>query len=59
MIFHKYELFSFFKFFKLCFKTFLTFLLGGAELARRVVVGMFAVGAGLAGGIIWLLNTSL
>ena len=41
------------------FKTFLTFLLGGAELARRVVVGMFAVGAGLAGGIIWLLNTSL
>ncbi len=41
------------------FKTFLAFLLGGAALGRRVIVGMFAVGAGLAGGIVWLLNTSL
>ncbi len=41
------------------FKTFLACLLGGAGLGRRVVVGMFAVGAGLAGGIVWLLNTSL
>jgi hypothetical protein len=41
------------------FKTFLAFLLGGAGLGRRVIVGMFAVGAGLAGGIVWLLNTSL
>ena len=41
------------------FKTFLAFLLGGAGLGRRVIVGMFAVGAGLAGGIIWLLNTTL
>ncbi len=31
------------------FKTFLTFLLGGAELARRVVVGMFAVARALPG----------
>jgi len=35
------------------------FGLGGGELGRRVLGGMLAVGAGLGGGIAWLLYNSL
>ena len=43
----------------LAFKSTLAFTLGGSILGRRVVGGMLAVGAGIAGGIAWLAHTSL
>jgi len=43
----------------LTFKSALAFTLGGTHLGRRVLGGMLAVGAGLGGGIGWLLNASL
>ena len=43
----------------LTFKAGLAFTLGGPALGRRVLAGMLAVGAGLAGGIAWLLYSSL
>jgi uncharacterized membrane protein (DUF4010 family) len=43
----------------LTFKTGLAFGLGGRMLGWRVVGGMLAVGAGLAGGIAWLLHPVL
>ena len=43
----------------LSFKSSLAFGLGGGDLGRRVLGGMLAVGAGLGGGIAWLLYNSL
>ena len=43
----------------LTFKSALAFGLGGSDLGRRVLGGMLAVGAGLGGGIAWLLYNSL
>jgi len=43
----------------LAFKSALAFTLGGRGLGRRVLGGMLAVGAGIAGGIAWLAHTSL
>jgi uncharacterized membrane protein (DUF4010 family) len=43
----------------LTFKTGLAFGLGGRVLGWRVVAGMLAVGAGLGGGIAWLLRPVL
>ena len=43
----------------LTFKSSLAFGLGGSNLGRRVLGGMLAVGAGLGGGIAWLLYNSL
>lgn len=41
------------------FKSALGFALGGTHLGRQVIGGMLAVGAGLVGGIAWLLYNSL
>ena len=43
----------------LAFKSGLAFTLGGSALGWRVLGGMLAVGAGLGGGIAWLLQSSL